>query len=144
MMFSIGELSLRTGVSTQTIRYYERIALLPEPRRAKNGYRVYDNTDIERLQFVKRARQLDFSLDDIAEILAFRERNEAPCSVVMDVMAEQINEIDRRIADLIRLREELAQLHRIGLTMPEDIEMKRCVCHLIKTGIHNEEIDNDG
>lgn len=143
-MFSIGELSLRTGVSTQTIRYYERIALLPEPRRAKNGYRVYDNTDIERLQFVKRARQLDFSLDDIAEILAFRERNEAPCSVVMDVMAEQINEIDRRIADLIRLREELAQLHRIGLTMPEDIEMKRCVCHLIKTGIHNEEIDNDG
>ena len=143
-MFSIGELSLRTGVSTQTIRYYERIALLPKPRRAENGYRVYDNTDIERLQFVMRARQLDFSLEDIAEILAFRERNEAPCSVVMDVMAQQIDEIDRRIADLIRLREELAQLHRIGLTMPEDIEMKRCVCHLIKTGIQNEEIDNDG
>jgi DNA-binding transcriptional MerR regulator len=144
MMFSIGEISQLTGISSQTIRYYERIALLPEPCRAENGYRLYDNTDVERLQFVTRARQLDFSLDDIAEILAFRERNEAPCSVVMDVMTQQIDEIDRRIADLIRLREELAQLHRIGLTMPEDIEMKHCVCHLIKSGLPDEEIDNDG
>ena len=142
-MFSIGELSRRTGVSTQTIRYYERIELLPDPRRAENSYRVYNDTDVERLQFVSRARQLDFSLDDIAEILAFRERNEAPCSVVMAVMAQQVDEIDRRIADLIRLREELAQLHRIGLTMPEDIEMKHCVCHLIKSGLPNEEIDDD-
>ncbi len=142
-MFSIGEISQQTGVSSQTIRYYERIALLPQPYRAENGYRVYDNTDVERLQFVTRARQLDFSLDDIAEILAFRERNEAPCSVVMDVMAQQIDEIDKRIADLIRLREELAQLHHVGLTMPEDIEMKRCVCHLIKTGIQNEERANE-
>lgn len=143
-MFSIGEISQQTGVSTQTIRYYERIALLPEPRRAANDYRVYDEADIDRLQFVTRARQLDFSLDDIAEILAFRERNEAPCSVVMEVMAQQIDEIDRRIVDFIRLREELAQLHRIGLTMPEDIEMKRCVCHLIKSGLPDEEIDDDG
>ena len=142
-MFSIGELSSQTGVSTQTIRYYERIALLPEPRRAENGYRIYNNADIDRLRFVTRARQLDFSLDDIAEILAFRERNEAPCSVVMDVMARQIDEIDNRITDLIRLREDLAQLHRIGLTMPEDIEMKRCVCHLIKSGLSDEEIDDD-
>lgn len=142
-MFSIGEISQQTGVPTQTIRYYERIALLPEPRRAANDYRVYDESDIDRLQFVTRARQLDFSLDDITEILAFRERNEAPCSVVMDVMAQQINEIDKRIADLIRLREELAQLHRMGLTMPEDIEMKHCVCHLIKSGLPDEEIDDD-
>lgn len=142
-MFSIGEISQQTGVSTQTIRYYERIALLPQPYRAENGYRVYDNTDVERLQFVTRARQLDFSLDDIAEILAFRERNEAPCFVVMNVMAQQIDEIDKRIADLIRLREELAQLHHVGLTMPEDIEMKHCVCHLIKTGIQNEERANE-
>ena len=143
-MFSIGEISHQTGVSTQTIRYYERIALLPEPRRAANDYRVYDEADIDRLQFVTRARQLDFSLNEIAEILAFRERNEAPCSVVMDVMAQQIDEINRRIADFIRLREELAGLHRIGLTMPEDIEMKHCVCHLIKSGLPDEEIDNDG
>lgn len=142
-MFSIGELSLRTGVSAQTIRFYERIGVLPEPCRAENGYRVYDDVDIDRLQFVTQARQLDFSLNDVAEILAFRERNEAPCSVVMDVMAQQIDEIDKRIADLIRLREELAQLHRIGLTMPEDIEMKHCVCHLIKNGLPNEEIEDD-
>jgi DNA-binding transcriptional MerR regulator len=142
-MLSIGEVSLRTGISTQTIRYYERIALLPTARRAENGYREYNDTDIDRMQFVTRARQLDFSLEDIAEILAFRERNEAPCSVVMHMMAQQIDEIDRRIADLIHLREELAQLHRIGLTMPEDIEMKHCVCHLIKSGLSNEEMHDD-
>jgi DNA-binding transcriptional MerR regulator len=95
-MFSIGELSQQTGVSTQTIRYYEHIALLPEPCRAENGYRIYDATDVDRLQFITRARKLDFSLDDITEILAFRERNEAPCSVVMAVMAQQIEQIDRR------------------------------------------------
>lgn len=138
-MASIGELSQQTGVSTQTIRYYEHINLLPKPRRASNGYRVYDNQDVERLLFVNRARRLDFALDDIAEILAFRDQNEPPCRYVMDVMAQQITEIERRITDLQRLRDELVALYRAGLTMPEDIEMKQCVCHLIKTGLPRED-----
>lgn len=141
-MFSISQLSQRTGVTTQTIRYYERIALLPKPRRAKNGYRVYDDADMERLQFITRARQLDFSLGEIAEILALCERNEAPCAVVMAVIAQQIDEIDRRIASLSHLREELAQLYRVGLTLPEDDEMQNCVCRLIQSDSFIKEIDN--
>ncbi|MCC6613149.1 MAG: heavy metal-responsive transcriptional regulator [Anaerolineae bacterium] len=142
MMVSIGELSQQTGVSTQAIRYYEQIKLLPAPKRADNSYREYDDSDVERLQFVKRARQLDFALGDIAEILAFRDQNEPPCQYVMNVMAQQISAIEERVADLQRLRDELATLHRAGLTMPEDIEMKQCVCHLIKTGLSNE-VGND-
>ncbi len=138
-MVSIGELSQQTGVSTQAIRYYEQIKLLPAPKRADNSYREYDDSDVERLQFVTRARQLDFALGDIAEILAFRDQNEPPCQYVMNVMAQQISAIEERIADLQRLRDELATLHRAGLTMPEDIEMKQCVCHLIKTGLSNED-----
>lgn len=141
-MISIGDLSRQTGVSTQTIRYYERIALLPQAHRAGNGYRVYDTADVDRLQFVLRARQLDFSLNDIREVLAFRERNETPCSAVMEIMEQRISEIERGIASLIRLREELKHLHRLGLTLPEDFEMKRCVCHLIKHSLPNEEIEN--
>ena len=141
-MWSIGELSQRTGVSTQTIRYYERIGLLPEPKRAGNHYRMYDDSDVERLLFVNRARQLDFALADIAEILAFRDRHEPPCQYVMDVMAQQIAEIERRIADLQRLRGELLTLHRIGLNMPADVEMKQCICHLIQSGLRDEYLNN--
>lgn len=142
-MLSIGELSQQTGVSTQTIRYYERIKLLPEPNRASNRYRVYDDSDIERLLFVNRARQLDFALEDIAEILAFRDRHEPPCQYVMDVMAQQIAEIERRIADLQRLRGELVNLYHVGLTMPEDIEMKHCICHLIQSGLRDENLSDE-
>jgi DNA-binding transcriptional MerR regulator len=143
MMVSIGELSQQTGVSTQAIRYYERIKLLPAPKRSGNHYRVYDHDDVERLRFVNRARQLDFALEDIAEILAFRDQNEPPCQYVMHVMVQQITAIEERIADLQRLRDELATLYNVGLTMPEDIEMKQCVCHLIKTGLSNEDVNDE-
>ncbi len=142
-MFSISELSQQTGVSTQTIRYYEGISLLPQPKRANNGYRMYDDQDAERLRFVSRARRLDFTLEDIAEILAFRDQNEPPCQYVMDVIGHKITEIEQRITDLQRLRKELATLYRVGLTMPEDIEMKRCVCHLIKIGLPKEDGNNE-
>ena len=142
-MVSIGELSQRTGVSAQTIRYYERIKLLPVPKRADNSYREYDDNDVERLQFVSRARQLDFALEDIAEILAFRDQKEPPCQYVMNVMVQQISAIEERISDLQRLRDELAILRRVGLTMPEDIEMKQCVCHLIKTGLSNKDVNDE-
>ena len=63
MLLKIGELSSQTGISTEAIRYYERIGLLPEPERAENGYRLYGEEDVERLRFIRSARSLDFSLD---------------------------------------------------------------------------------
>ncbi|MBZ0308377.1 MAG: heavy metal-responsive transcriptional regulator [Anaerolineae bacterium] len=133
-MLSIGDLSDRTGISTQTIRYYERIRLLPEPKRANNGYRIYDEMDVERLQFIQRARALDFSLDDVGEILAFRERNQPPCQYVMNTMKEQISEIQAHIHNLEKLRDELVRLYEAGKQLPEDVQMRTCVCHLIKVG----------
>ena len=132
-MYVIGELSHQTGVPTETIRYYERIALLPPPKRAKNGYRQYDEADVERLQFIRRSRALNFSIDKIKEILAFRGRQEPPCQYVMNVMQERIKEIETRIIDLERLRDEIEYLHHAGSLLPEDIQMKTCVCHLIQT-----------
>lgn len=132
-MLKIGELSEITDVSTQTIRYYERVGVLPEPERAENGYRRYDQTDVARLRFVRSARALDFSLDDIEEILDLRDQGTAPCSYVMGLMDERISVIDDRIRELERLREELTRLHQAGIQMPEDVRMKECVCHLIET-----------
>lgn len=134
-MLQIGELSRKTGVSSKTIRYYEEIGLLPEPQRAENSYRVYSQDDVERLQFIRRARALDFALDEIAEILAFRERNEPPCGHVMDLICHQIDAIESRIRDLERIRDELKALHSAGQDLPEDVRMRTCICHLVQTGI---------
>lgn len=132
-MYQIGELSAISEVSTQTIRYYERAGVLPEPERAPNGYRIYDQDDVDRLRFVRSARALDFSLDDIQEILELRDQGTAPCTYVMGLMEEQVSAIDDRIRELERLRAELKRLHEAGLQMPDDVRMKECVCHLIES-----------
>jgi DNA-binding transcriptional MerR regulator len=94
---------------------------------------VYDRADVERLQFIRRARALDFSLDDIGEILAFRERSEAPCLYVLHSIDQKIDEVEQRITDLKRLRRELVELRREAQDLPvDDVEGKECVCHLIQ------------
>jgi DNA-binding transcriptional MerR regulator len=137
-MFTIGTLSEKTGVHIETIRYYERIDLIPKAQRADNGYRIYTESDAERLKFIRRARALDFALDEIDEILALREGNEPPCRYVMDVMEQRIAEVEIRILDLQRMRDEIKSLHHAGKQLPEDVRMKECVCHLIQTGIREE------
>ncbi|MBZ0294488.1 MAG: heavy metal-responsive transcriptional regulator [Anaerolineae bacterium] len=142
-MFTIGELSEKTSVSTEAIRYYERIGLIPEPQRADNGYRLYIEADVDRLNFIRRARALDIALDEIDEILAFRERNEAPCAHVMKVMERRIEEIENRIRDLQKMRDEIKHLYEAGKQLPDDVQMKVCVCHLIQTGIREEVTTNE-
>ena len=106
--------------------------MLPPPERLPNGYRDYDESDVERARLVMGARRLDFSLDDIAEILAMRDRGEPPCRTILGLMQERADEIARRIADLQRLEKELRELHALGQTFPtDDVEGKNCVCHLV-------------
>ena len=128
----IKQFSQLTNLSAKTIRYYEDIGLLPPSNRLGNGYRDYDETDVDRARFVAGARGLDFSLDDIQEILGLREQREAPCRVVLDMLRERASEISQRIAELQRMEAELRELHRLGLTFPtDDVDGKNCVCHLV-------------
>ncbi len=128
----IKELARRTNLTDKTIRYYESIGLLPPPHRRPNGYRDYSEADVDRVKFVASSRALDFSLDDIGEILDLRDQREAPCRVVLDLLQQRADEISQRIADLQRLESELRDLHRLGLTFPtDDVDGKRCICHLI-------------
>jgi DNA-binding transcriptional MerR regulator len=128
----IKELSERSNLPAQTIRYYESIDLLPPPRRLPNGYRDYDERDVDRLQFVAGARHLGFSLNDISEILALRDRREPPCRVVLNMLSEKADEISQRIVELQHLETELQQLYTLGATFPtDDVDGKECVCHLI-------------
>ncbi len=128
----IRELSNRTNVSTKTIRYYEEIELLPPPNRKPNGYREYSGSDVDRLKLVSGARRLDFSLAEIKEILDLRDRNIAPCGVLLDLLDHKANEIRQRILELGKLQEDLQQLYSLGVTYPtDDVEGKNCVCHLV-------------
>ena len=130
----IHELAGQTGVSTRTIRYYESIGLMPRPRRATNNYRDYAPEAAERLRFIAGARSLGFALDTIADILAARDGGEAACRRVLKTLDQRLAEIDRRIADLVALRETLIRLRGEGAALPlDDVRGEHCICYLVKT-----------
>lgn len=115
----IGQLADRLGLNTKTIRYYESIDLLPEPERTAGGYRLYTETDVERLAFIRTAQRLGLTLDDIREILAFHEQGQAPCGYVIDLLQRHARELDQRIAEMEGLRHELDQLVARAEDLPD-------------------------
>ncbi|QFT44963.1 HTH-type transcriptional regulator ZntR [Roseivivax sp. THAF40] len=108
--YSIGEMSRRTGVKVTTIRYYESRGLIPFPARTSGGQRRYDEAALERLAFLRHARELGFGLDDVAELMALAEHPEEDCAPAHEIARKQLAAVDRRMAILARLREELARL----------------------------------
>lgn len=125
----IGELADEVGVNPKTIRYYESIGLLPEPARTDAGYRDYTDADAERLAFIRRATELNLQLDEVAEVLALRERDERPCGYVVEVARERIDELDRRIAQMQQARAELQRLLERAEDLPDG---DGCYCDLIE------------
>ena len=102
MMITIGILSERSGVKVETIRYYERIGLIPVPMRTEGRHRLYGGDDIKRVTFIRRSRELGFSLDDIRSLLALAERGRG-CGEVRQMTLAHANRIRDRIADLERM-----------------------------------------
>lgn len=107
---AIGDLAKHTGTKVETIRFYERIGLLPEPNRTKGNYRSYDNGDLRRLSFIRRARDLGFSLDQVRDLLGLSDQRDRSCEAVDGIARHHLAEVERKIADLNALREELADL----------------------------------
>jgi MerR family transcriptional regulator, copper efflux regulator len=108
----IGELADRAGVNVQTVRYYERRALLPEPERTASGYREYDVADLRRLQFILRAKELGFTLTEIRDLLGLRSSTGATADDVRRRAQEKIDDVDRRLRDLKRIHDGLARVVR--------------------------------
>lgn len=106
----IGQLAERLGINTKTIRYYESIGLLPRPSRRPSGYRTYGEDDAERLAFVRTAQRFGLRLDQIREILAFRDRGERPCGYVLGAIRREVAALDQRIGELQGTRGELSRL----------------------------------
>ncbi len=106
----IGELARDSGVSIDTIRYYERLGLLPPPARQPSGYRRYDADDIQRLSFIRRAKALGFGLDEIAELLALSAGRGNDMAPLRQRAEQTLAGVERRIAELSRMRDGLHAL----------------------------------
>jgi len=106
----IGELGQATGFTDKTIRYYERQGVLPAPERTSSGYRKYGPEDIDRLVFIRKAKRLGLSLEDIKGILQVHDRREATCLHVRSLLGEKLAQVDAVLKDLQTFREELAAI----------------------------------
>jgi len=107
-LLKVGELAARAGVGVQTLHYYERLGLLPQPNRSGANYRLYPPAYLRQVQFIKKSQALGFSLDEIKEILDLREQGEGPCRCVSDIGKKHLEELDARIAALQAFRRSLA------------------------------------
>ena len=106
----IGEIAKRSGIGIETIRFYEREGLLPEPERRPSGYRQYDESTVERLEYVRRAKELGFTLAEIRELLALSTDRERGVRGVKVRAEARLTEVDRRIRELQQVRRGLKHL----------------------------------
>jgi DNA-binding transcriptional MerR regulator len=106
-MLKIGEVSKRSGIGIEALRFYEKSGLLDRPSRTYSGYRVYGEEVLERLEFIKRAQALGFSLDEIRRIVDDARRGESPCDEVREIVHRRMTELDERLRELHRYRKEL-------------------------------------
>lgn len=118
---TIGALSRLTGVNIETVRYYERIEMFPAPPRTAGGRRVYDATHFRVLAFIRRSRELGFSLDQIRALIRLGGPEKASCREVRDIASHHLDDIRTRIADLRKLERLLAKTvaRCTGTTAPE-------------------------
>jgi DNA-binding transcriptional MerR regulator len=103
----IGELAAATATKVETVRYYEKIGLLSPPARTSSNYRAYGNDHLARLSFIRRARDLGFTLEAVRELLTLSDDTAQSCEAVDGIARVHLTEIDRKVADLTALRTEL-------------------------------------
>jgi len=105
-----GEVAEKAGVNPETLRYYEREALIPKPPRSDGGFRLYDENYVDRLRFIQRAKDLGFTLAEIKDLLDLRIDDGATCRDVRAQAEKKIGEVEAKIADLRRIRDALTTL----------------------------------
>ena len=105
-----GEIAKLCGVNKETLRYYERIGLIPEPRRTEAGYRMYPEDTVNRILFIKRMQELDFTLNEIDKLLCVVDRDDVRCADMYDFVNQKIEAVQAKIQDLIKLEKVLQDL----------------------------------
>jgi len=110
LLFSIGQLAKKTHCKVETVHYYEKTGLMPEPPRTEGGHRIYALSDVKRLNFIRRSRELGFSLEQIKELLRFIDEPDHYCGEVKAMAMLQARAVQQKIDDLERLKVGLNQM----------------------------------
>ena len=126
----IGELAKTTGIGIDAIRFYERHGLLPEPKRRESGYRTYAVDDVRQLQFIARAKQLGFSLQEIRELLELSNARDTDVASVKAATEKKLQDVERRLAEMTHIRDGLRTLIERcpGHGSPEDCPILGALC----------------
>lgn len=139
----VQQLAKDTGVNADTVRHYVRIGLLT-PEKSDNGYHQFTSKDARRLYFIMQARQLGFTLDDIAQILAEAERGESPCPTVRQLIEPRLTEARARLAAMQQLVERMEKAVQQWQHQPDCHPCGRHICHLIEGTDPDEEAYEEG
>jgi DNA-binding transcriptional MerR regulator len=131
---TVSKLAEEAGTSADTVRYYERIGLLPETERSASGYRLYGDEAVDRLRFIKRAQRFGLRLEAIAELLDVRQRGLCPCGHTRRLLEDRVAELDDEMASLARLREDISRMLDELPDGPGPDPGWRCTSDLIQIG----------
>lgn len=109
---TVGKLAKSAGINVETVRFYERVGILPPPEKSAAGYRIYTEQSVNRLRFVCRAKALGFSLEEIKGLLALYQKPNTDCEEICHQARLKYTDIEQRIADLMKIRDALKQLEK--------------------------------
>ncbi|GAB4300655.1 MAG: Zn(2+)-responsive transcriptional regulator [Ignavibacteriaceae bacterium] len=120
--YKVGEIAEIVGLNVETLRYYEKIELMPEPKRKEfSNYRIYDDYDLARLKFIKRAKELGFTLKEIKELLELKIESTATCGDVKHLAEHKLEDVENKIKDLVNIKKVLKKL------------INQCICEELST-----------
>jgi len=108
--FSIGQLAKQTDCKVETIHFYEKVGIMLKPPRTEGGHRLYTSSDVKRLSFIRRSRDLGFSIEQIKELLKFIDESDHYCGEVKAMAMQQSIEVQKKIDDLLRLKKALYEV----------------------------------
>lgn len=129
----VKEFSNRAGVTCDVVRYYTRIGLLTPGHSEVNGYRYYTQSDLVRLRFIRYAKDLGFSLNEIAEILKHAHHSTSPCPMVRTTLAKRITENRKKLEELVQLQTRMEDALIEWDQMPDKLPDGHSICHLIES-----------
>lgn len=123
--YFVGQIAKAVGINVETVRYYEKLKLLPNAKRKQDSkYRIYNENDLKRLLFIKRTKELGFTLKEIKELFGLRIGSEAKCGDVKHLTEQKLKDVDNRIGDLKKIKRVLVKL--ISQCVNEEVSSDEC------------------
>lgn len=136
------QLAKSLGITPDTVRFYSRIGVLNPQKNPNNGYREYSDKDISRMKFILCARQLDFSVDDIKQILAEADNQRSPCTTVRRLIEQRLQETEQQFEETIKLRDRMREAVKEWSLLPDRVPKGHMICHLIENFAANSEMES--